>query len=621
MKKGLVTAFVLASVLVFNACKKEEGPQGPVGPVGPQGPQGAAGAQGPVGPAGATGAAGKDGKDGATIRAAAGAPNASLGANGDFYFDTQAKVLYGPKADGAWPTEGVNLQGPKGDRAGSSVIAGATVPADIAEGDYWFNTSNSTLYGPFDADGNYASQFPLNQGGSKTYIYTAGFSNVTEKTVGGTSVRLNSEKVVVNWGPYEIISEYKVNAADVNRMQYYPGWGENREMVFQSAPGVWDAIPQAYTDFNTPPFVVGAKFRFTGNTTNPTHEFTLTAEDIARLTENNGAAFGYLTYAKVDPTTMSLGQTMNFARTKVITRVADTDNFYTEYTANTTIDLSTIVPELEKYKKEGAYVFVGYNYYNYNTSLTSPAQNNTLVDNVNANGPQGTPAFRGYYNLTNYVNSYVRPNVSYGNGQTTGTVGIVANGNFMENYMATGGRFGTVAIDLGSGTVATPQTITAANQRNGRLSITWDITSGQTLGSNGVPNDPADAGTRAKIVVGPTTGSGGSLAVRSWATEYYSGASLQFPTAIGHSTTAPGHLVQQVGTKAWEKLAFPVAGTTSTVQAYTRWGGWSAQQIGAHKLVRFVINVVPSTVVAQAKAAGIDTNNPEALVNFANSLQ
>jgi hypothetical protein len=43
-----------------------------------------------------------------------GAPANTLGNNGDFYIDTAANVLYGPKAAGGWPTTGTNLIGPQG---------------------------------------------------------------------------------------------------------------------------------------------------------------------------------------------------------------------------------------------------------------------------------------------------------------------------------------------------------------------------------------------------------------------------------------------------------------------------------------------------------------------------
>jgi len=77
------------------------GPIGPQGPIGPTGPQGA---MGPTGPQGSVGAAGPTGANGKTVLNGSGAPdNATVGVDGDFYIDTAANVLYGPKASGAWP--------------------------------------------------------------------------------------------------------------------------------------------------------------------------------------------------------------------------------------------------------------------------------------------------------------------------------------------------------------------------------------------------------------------------------------------------------------------------------------------------------------------------------------
>jgi hypothetical protein len=55
-----------------------------------------------------------------------GAPSDSLGVDGDFYIDTDASVLYGPKDD-TWP-EGVSLTGPAGadGAAGATGATGAT---------------------------------------------------------------------------------------------------------------------------------------------------------------------------------------------------------------------------------------------------------------------------------------------------------------------------------------------------------------------------------------------------------------------------------------------------------------------------------------------------------------
>ena len=104
------------------------GGTGPAGPAGPIGATGAIGAPGPAGPAGPTGTtgppgpAGPAGANGNTVLNGAGAPANSLGNDGDFYIDTSADVLYGPKSAGTWPTPGSSLIGTTGPAG-----AGATV--------------------------------------------------------------------------------------------------------------------------------------------------------------------------------------------------------------------------------------------------------------------------------------------------------------------------------------------------------------------------------------------------------------------------------------------------------------------------------------------------------------
>ena len=110
------------------------GPVGPAGLTGPAGPRGDTGAQGPAGttgpagPVGTTGPAGPAGSNGNTILNGAGAPAASLGNDGDFYLDTAADVLYGPKAGGTWPAVGTSLTG----AAGPQGPAGAVGPAGLS---------------------------------------------------------------------------------------------------------------------------------------------------------------------------------------------------------------------------------------------------------------------------------------------------------------------------------------------------------------------------------------------------------------------------------------------------------------------------------------------------------
>ena len=106
------------------------GPTGATGAAGAQGIQGltgatgAQGAQGIQGQTGATGATGVAGADGKTVGNGTTDPASSTGVDGDFYINTATNMLFGPKANGAWPT-GVSLVGPTG-ATGAQGIQGLT---------------------------------------------------------------------------------------------------------------------------------------------------------------------------------------------------------------------------------------------------------------------------------------------------------------------------------------------------------------------------------------------------------------------------------------------------------------------------------------------------------------
>jgi hypothetical protein len=100
------------------------GAHGSPGATGAQGSPGVAGAQGPkgdIGDAGLSGAAGR------TVLSGTGAPDPTVGSDGDFYINTSATTIYGPKSAGSWgaPT---SLVGPSGTtnrsiQGGTAVIA------------------------------------------------------------------------------------------------------------------------------------------------------------------------------------------------------------------------------------------------------------------------------------------------------------------------------------------------------------------------------------------------------------------------------------------------------------------------------------------------------------------
>ncbi len=110
-----------------------------VGPAGPQGEQGIAGA------------------NGRTILNGPGAPAADTGSDGDFYVDTAAEDIYGPKTGGAWgsPTSLVGPPGAKGDTgetgaAGKTILSGSGAPdAGLGtDGDFYIDTTALVIYGP-----------------------------------------------------------------------------------------------------------------------------------------------------------------------------------------------------------------------------------------------------------------------------------------------------------------------------------------------------------------------------------------------------------------------------------------------------------------------------------------
>ena len=71
------------------------------------------------------GGAGTPGADGKTVLNGSGAPSSGLGTNGDFYIDTTADAIYGPKTAGAWGSA-TSLVGPNG-AAGPGLPAGGTI--------------------------------------------------------------------------------------------------------------------------------------------------------------------------------------------------------------------------------------------------------------------------------------------------------------------------------------------------------------------------------------------------------------------------------------------------------------------------------------------------------------
>lgn len=144
------------------------------GPAGPQGPAGSQGPSGPAGPTGATGSAGATGlpgADGRTVLSGTGPPDLRDGAVGDFYVDTTAHAIYGPKLLRSWgpPTSLVGPTGPAGP-AGSVVMryGAAGWQRDTSDPPYTFDLDAS--YGVGVSDGTASMSLPGPQ-----YLAGAGY--------------------------------------------------------------------------------------------------------------------------------------------------------------------------------------------------------------------------------------------------------------------------------------------------------------------------------------------------------------------------------------------------------------------------------------------------------------
>jgi len=84
-----------------------------------------------------------------TILNGSGAPSSGLGNNGDFYIDTTANAIYGPKTSGSWgsPTSIVGTNGTNGTN-GSVWYTGSGVPsAGLGVNiDFYLRTTNGDVY-------------------------------------------------------------------------------------------------------------------------------------------------------------------------------------------------------------------------------------------------------------------------------------------------------------------------------------------------------------------------------------------------------------------------------------------------------------------------------------------
>lgn len=165
VKAGLLTTADAESTGLVSTTTTSVSTTGEQGPAGPQGPAGASGTDGSPGSDGTDGTSvndvastdngdgtltltftksdgstismttpdltGTNGLDGKTVLNGSGSPNSLSGSDGDFYIDTAATTIYGPKLGSVWgsPTSLIGPQGPTGGSGsgGSQIDVGPLV--------------------------------------------------------------------------------------------------------------------------------------------------------------------------------------------------------------------------------------------------------------------------------------------------------------------------------------------------------------------------------------------------------------------------------------------------------------------------------------------------------------
>jgi len=161
------------------------GPQGLTGATGPQGSQGLRGLTGATGPQGTQGVPGPQGIPGAaglTVRNGVGAPSSGLGVNGDFYINTTADTIYGPKTGGAWggATSLIGPQGPQGPQGAPGIsvftVCGNSTCADAC-GSSGFVQSQQMAQSTSSTAGGCAASGPP-AGNSCSLALDAGFNRI-----------------------------------------------------------------------------------------------------------------------------------------------------------------------------------------------------------------------------------------------------------------------------------------------------------------------------------------------------------------------------------------------------------------------------------------------------------
>ncbi|MFD1631547.1 hypothetical protein [Pseudopedobacter beijingensis] len=235
IKKSIFAA--LLAVLTLNACQKEasEGPQGE------KGEQGIAGA------------------DGSTLLSGNGEPTVSLGKTGDYYLDKTAVTIYGPKTSAGWGeatslkggTDGKDGANGTNGKDGSKILSGTDVPALSlgAEGDFYFDTQNVAIYGPKTSTGwgNPVSLKAQANGVTVLLYKNHAFQSVVRNEYGNFEV----ESIIPIDAKYHEVCENGMVIAQVRKSDdANAGWGNGLYYEYSTDNSLYLYYDISIDDFN-----------------------------------------------------------------------------------------------------------------------------------------------------------------------------------------------------------------------------------------------------------------------------------------------------------------------------------------------------------------------------------
>jgi hypothetical protein len=163
--------------------------------VGPAGPAGNDGAQGPQGIQGQQGLPGAAGSNGLSILNGTVDPANGTGADGEFYINTAASTLFGPKASGVWPA-GVSLAGPQGP-AGSLAPGTAAGNTSYWDGSSWIDSDNIF---------NDGSRVGIGTTSPEAKLDVVGTIKITDGTEGAGKILTSGATGLATWSPPSLLN-------------------------------------------------------------------------------------------------------------------------------------------------------------------------------------------------------------------------------------------------------------------------------------------------------------------------------------------------------------------------------------------------------------------------------